>query len=94
MAEAQSSYLELAQVLANIPLICRETRRARGLSLREAARQVGVSFSTLHRIESGEDCVASHLIGVMRWLDGTGKEPPLPTAEWLLSAGAAEGECP
>lgn len=70
MAERLTSYSELADVLAALPLICREMRRARGLSMREAAKQVGVSFSTIHRIESGEDCVASNLIAVMRWVDG------------------------
>lgn len=84
MAEGQSSYRELAQVLANTPLLFREARRARGLSMRAAAAEIGLSFSTVHRIESGEDCVASNLIAVLRWLDQTGKEPPMPTAEWLL----------
>ncbi len=32
------------------------------------------------------DCVASNLIAVMRWLDQTGEEPPMPTAKWLLEA--------
>lgn len=74
-----SSYAELADVLASLPLIAREMRRARGISLRAAAQEVGVSFSTLHRIESGEDCVASHLIAVMRWIDqATTKEGSTP----------------
>lgn len=85
-AEKPTPYKELAQVLANLPLIFREQRRARGLSMRAAAAEIGCSFSTLHRIEHGEDCVASNLIAVMRWLDQTGEEPAMPTAEWLLKA--------
>lgn len=68
-AQRLSRYTELAEVLEAIPLLCREARRARGLSIRAAAKELDVSFSTLHRIESGEDCVASSLIAVMRWLD-------------------------
>ncbi len=84
--EKPPSYTELAQILANLPLVLREQRRARGLSLRAAAIDIGCAFSTITRIEKGEDCVASNLIAVMRWLDQTGEEPPMPTAKWLLEA--------
>lgn len=68
----QATYGEVVAVLAALPLISREARRARGLSLREAARQIGCSFSTLSRIESGENCTLDHACEVLDWLDRSG----------------------
>lgn len=75
MAEALTPYTELAEVIASLPLLLRETRRARGLSQRAAADQLGLSFSTISRIETGGDCVLSHATAVLRWLD---VRPPAP----------------
>ncbi len=65
-------YAELAGVIAALPLLLREARRAQGLSMRAAAAQLGMSFSTVDRIERGEDCVLSNAVAVLRWLDQTG----------------------
>lgn len=65
----QTTYTELARVLGSLPLLVREARRARGLSLRSAAKEIGCSFNTLTRIESGEDCVLSNALLVLAWLD-------------------------
>jgi transcriptional regulator with XRE-family HTH domain len=62
-------YAELAGVIGNVPVLLREARRARGLSLRAAARELGMSFSTVDRIERGEDGVVSNTVAVLRWLD-------------------------
>lgn len=62
-------YAELADVIASLPLLLRETRRARRLSLRAAAKELGMSFSTVTRIEGGEDCALSNAVAVLRWLD-------------------------
>lgn len=64
-------YAELADVIGNLPLLLREARRARGLSLRATARELRISFSTVDRIERGEDCALSNAVAVMRWLDQT-----------------------
>jgi len=68
---AESTYAELAAVLESLPIVLRETRRARGLSIRACARQAGLSFSTVHRIENGDDAVMSNVITLMRWIDQT-----------------------
>lgn len=60
-------YTEVLQVLADLPVICRETRRRKGLALRPAAAEIGCSFSTLCRIESGEDAVLSNVVDVLQW---------------------------
>ncbi len=64
-----TSYSDLTHVLTSLPLLLREARRARGLSLRAAASEAGVSFTTLTRIEHGEDAVLSNVVPVLRWLD-------------------------
>ena len=64
-----TTYGEMADVLASLPSTLREVRRIRRLSLRAAATQIGLSFSTLHRIEAGDDAVMSNVSAVLRWLD-------------------------
>lgn len=64
-----TTYAELAAVIDALPLLLREARRAWGLSQRAAAAELGCSFSTVSRIESGEDCALSNAVAVLRWLD-------------------------
>lgn len=64
------AYEELAQVLENVPLLLREARRARGLTVRAAAQQLGMSFSTVSRIENGRDANMRNYSSVLRWLGG------------------------
>ena len=68
-------YAELAEVLDNMGLLLREARRARGLSFRAAAAQIGCSFSTVSRIEAGEDARWESYSAVLRWLDQTHRPP-------------------
>lgn len=68
-AEKPTPYSELADVIAALPLLVCEARRARGLSLRAAAAEIGIGFATVTRIEQGEDCVLSNAVAVLRWLD-------------------------
>lgn len=74
-----STYTALADTLASLPLLLRAERRRRQLSSRAAAAELGVSPSTVVRIEAGEDHVASHAVAVLRWLDtqpaDTGETP-------------------
>lgn len=66
---ATPSYAELADVLERLPSLVLEARIARGVSLREAARQAGVPYVNLHRIESGEGgSTTGTLVLVLRWL--------------------------
>lgn len=66
---APSSYSDLAAVIEALPLLVREARRARGLSVRAAAAQVGCSFSTISRFENGDDVNLSNAAALLRWLD-------------------------
>jgi uncharacterized protein YerC len=64
-----TTYGELATILDALPLLLREGRRYRRLSMRAAAEQMGLSFSTLSRVESGSECVLSAAVTILRWLD-------------------------
>jgi ribosome-binding protein aMBF1 (putative translation factor) len=72
-------YAELAEVIGSLPLLLREARRQRRLSIRAAGREMGIAFSTVDRIERGEDCALSNAMAVLRWLDqrpsDTGSNP-------------------
>lgn len=68
-------YTELAAVIDSLPLLLRESRRQRQLSVRAAARQLGCSFSTISRMEAGEDCALSNAVAVLRWLDRPDETP-------------------
>jgi ribosome-binding protein aMBF1 (putative translation factor) len=67
---APLSYKEIIDVLGELPSIVREKRRREQLSLREAARQLGMSFSTVSRIENGEDGSLSNTVKVLMWVGG------------------------
>lgn len=68
---AESSVI---QVLEGLPTALRVTRLARGCSLRKVARELDVSFSTIYRIEAGEDCNLSSAIAVLRWIAKQGDQ--------------------
>lgn len=78
-------YAELAEVIGNLPLLLREARRARGLSQRAAAREMGISFATVSRFERGDDGMVSNAVAIMRWLDQTARPdggPLMPTCDF------------
>ena len=59
---------DLVAILRSLGITLLSVRTARGLSLREVSRATGVSFSTITRIEHGEDCNPSNAIAVIEWL--------------------------
>ncbi|TMR11043.1 helix-turn-helix transcriptional regulator [Nonomuraea turkmeniaca] len=56
------------EVLAAMPELLREARRARGLSLRAAADEAGCNFNTLSRVERGIDCSLFNAVAILRWV--------------------------
>lgn len=81
-----STYRELAQIITDLPLIVRSARRARGLSLRAAAKEAGMSFSSLTRLENGAGSTVSVLIAVLQWLDQTGPGSGRQVRKWEREA--------
>jgi transcriptional regulator with XRE-family HTH domain len=63
-----ASYLELADLLNSLPLIVREARRARNISQKAAAEQIGITDRTIRRLENGEDVNLSTAVALLRWL--------------------------
>jgi len=62
------SEVELIDSLVNLPSLLRRTRKARGLSIRAAARDMGISFATVSRVEDGRDYMVSTALVVLRWV--------------------------
>lgn len=60
----------IVQAIIGLPARLRAHRAARGLSMREVARDVGISFSTVHRVEHGQDYTVDNLIRLAAYLDG------------------------
>lgn len=65
-----TSYSELADVLDSLPMLCKEKRRREALSLREASKQMGLSFSVVTRFENGTGVHLDSAKAVLHWLDG------------------------
>lgn len=56
-------------VLERLPEIVRKHRGS--LSRRAAAREIGINYETLNRLERGEDSSTRTLLKVFAWLDGS-----------------------
>jgi DNA-binding transcriptional regulator YiaG len=67
---APSSYPEIIDVLESLPVMLRETRRRKGLSLRQAAEELDVSFSSVTRWERGQTVGLGIkvIVRVLRWI--------------------------
>ena len=61
-------YGELIEVLTNLRLLVRETRRRRGLSIRAAAEQLGLSHTVISRFEEGAGVQLGNAIVLLRWV--------------------------
>src|SRR5262245_49248907 len=86
-----TSYGELADILEHLGLLVRETRRARGLTLREAAAVGDVGANAIFRVESGLGCSLDSAVAILRWLDARpASEAPAAPPDPTLSA--SEGQ--
>lgn len=60
----------LAAAITQLPELVRTTRKRRGLTLREAAPEIGVSVPEMSRFENAQrDVRASTVIRYAEWLD-------------------------
>jgi transcriptional regulator with XRE-family HTH domain len=63
-----SAYDEVIQLIESLPVMVRETRRRRQMSLREAAVSAGCSFSTISRIEQGKGTASlESFVVLLKW---------------------------
>ena len=49
-------------------IVLRKYRTMQGLGVRELARQIGISFQVLHRVETGRNLDAANFMKVLKWL--------------------------
>ena len=68
MSRKTSPYADALAVIEELPTMVRIVRQFRGKSLRAAAAEIGICFSTLYRIERGEDCTLSAALACLRWV--------------------------
>lgn len=59
----------LEALMYDLPLLVAASRGRRGVSLHSVAIAVGVSPSTLHRLEGGYPCDVRTVINVLRWIE-------------------------
>lgn len=83
--EPPAGYAELLRVLDNLPLLVLEKRRRLGLSQRAAAKQTGLTFSTICRAEQGYDMHLSTAMQLVEWV-GKPDAPPAPSQERTTDA--------
>lgn len=69
MTTEPSRWAVAAQAVEDAPRQVRMYRRVLGLTLRDTADEIGLSFTTLHRLERGGSVYARHYPLVLRWLD-------------------------
>jgi ribosome-binding protein aMBF1 (putative translation factor) len=68
-AAIEGPYADLGTVLSMLPQYIRAARTRRGMSMRDLAAEIGVSVSTIHRIESRPSPFPTWLPAVLQWLN-------------------------
>jgi transcriptional regulator with XRE-family HTH domain len=63
-----TTYVQMVQVLDDLPVLVVNARRAHALSLRAAAQESGVSFNALRRIEHGGNTDVASARLILLWL--------------------------
>lgn len=61
-------YADAVTLLGNLPQLAQDAREARGLTVKQAAAQVGIGDTTLASFEAGSNCTKSTLLAVLGWL--------------------------
>lgn len=84
-------WIELADLLADLPARLRSARTARGLSLRRAASQIGIAHSAVSKIEHGGRCELASAVAIARWLAAT-PVPSIHDAEASNAMANAHGD--
>lgn len=69
MTAVQLRYGQVADVLNTLHVTIRRQREARRLSVRAAAKEMGLAASTLSRLERGYDLNMDSVIAALRWLE-------------------------
>lgn len=65
---ALNPHAAAASVIDRLPQDVRTRRRRKGLSLRTAATQMGLSYHAVWILERGHDCKMSTVLAALDWL--------------------------
>jgi ribosome-binding protein aMBF1 (putative translation factor) len=66
--KALPPYLMVADVLTRLPVLLHTARTQRGLSVKDAAAEINLAPSTIHRVEHGKGCNLPTAVQVLFWL--------------------------
>lgn len=70
MAQDDPSFRVMAAVISELPEIVRANRARRGVSLRQAAEEIGIAFTSLHRFEQMKKTMNQmSIVRLLVWLD-------------------------
>lgn len=61
-------YTDAADLIGRLPNLCQTVREERGLTVKQAAAQIGIGDTTLASFEAGSNCTKSTLLAVIGWL--------------------------
>ena len=62
------TYLQTIDLLDLLPTLVRSTRTSRGLTQRQAARQIGIAQGSLSHFETSKGATLLHVVLILRWL--------------------------
>lgn len=67
-APVSNPYTDASDRIGRLPNLCQTARETRGLTVKQAAAQVGIGADTLASFEAGSNCTKSTLLAVLGWL--------------------------
>jgi transcriptional regulator with XRE-family HTH domain len=65
-------YGEIITVVDNLPVILREARRRKQASMRDVAKETGLSLTTVSRAEAGENIRTDSMTTLLKWVQADG----------------------
>lgn len=95
MTDPKSPYCDARLLLDNLPLLIREARRRRGLSMRGVGREIGESFATVSRAEAGRNLQLCSALSLLAFVEqAMGNDRRYWTAEGLRRLQEEESSYP
>jgi DNA-binding XRE family transcriptional regulator len=64
----KNDYSKIIEILAELPLTVVGRRRDRGISQRDAAKEIGINLQTINRFEKNGKCSIDSLLRILNWL--------------------------
>lgn len=68
MPRSRNPHIKAAAVIQALPLTVTAVREQRGLSIRAAAREIGIGYTTLIAAEQGEHIRSDTVVKILNWI--------------------------